>query len=83
MHRQMQERPEERLQQGDREVSEHEGGVLVGPQQAPSQQQLGIFSPKGNFLQLQPFIAVTAAYRHHLQVSSRQEKPGGLLGSVL
>lgn len=61
--------PEERLQQGNREVSEHEGGVLVGSQQAAPQQQLGILSSKGNLLQLQPFIAVAAAYCYHLQQS--------------
>ncbi len=61
--------PEERLQQGNREVGEHEGGVLVGSQQAAPQQQLGILSSKGNLLQLQPFIAVAAAYCYHLQQS--------------
>lgn len=44
--------PKERLQQGNREVGEHEGGILVGSQQAPPQQQLGILSSKGNLLQL-------------------------------
>ncbi len=61
--------PKERLQQGNREVGEHEGGILVGSQQAPPQQQLGILSSKGNLLQLQPFVAVAAAYCHHLQQS--------------
>ena len=61
--------PKERLQQGNREVGEHEGGVLVGSQQAAPQQQLGILSSKGNLLQLQPFVAVAAAYCHHLQQS--------------
>ena len=61
--------PEERLQQGNREVGEHEGGVLVGSQQPPPQQQLGILGSKGNLLQLQPFIAVAAAYCYHLQQS--------------
>ena len=61
--------PEEGLQQGNREVGEHEGGVLVGSQQAAPQQQLGILSSKGNLLQLDPFIAVAAAYCYHLQQS--------------
>ncbi len=61
--------PEERLQQGNREVGEHEGGILVGSQQAAPQQQLGILSSKGNLLQLEPFVAVAAAYCHHLQQS--------------
>ena len=58
--------PEQRLQEGNREVSEHEGGVLVGPKETASQQQLGILSPEGHLLQLEPFIAVAAAPCHHL-----------------
>ena len=68
--------PEEGLQQGNREVREHEGGVLVGSQQAAPQQQLGILSSKGDLLQLQPFVAVAAAYCYHLQQSPHADFRG-------